>query len=338
MFNEIFECTSHADVESYEFEIKWNLHKEIFQMLIITNGERISSTFQTKFYNSKWYLKLQTTSTDPQHFGFFVFLEKADIDLSFAYCYSLKSGDKELSPFNPYCKSKTGCGRWGYNQWKNIEDFMAESNWPTDFLTIIVKIKVTAVKEKQVSKFPIILHSKLDIIPPTGDFSSLIQTGSYSDVTLIVGGKTYKAHKAILATRCIYFASIFSSTFKEATESKVTIEDFDPDDFDYILHFIYSGQHPKNSKTTGLLMAADRLGLPIIVLKCEEYFLQNITVDNCLNLYHVADLCSRDSFKSQIKAFMKNNMEKVVHADSWKQMKKENNILLTNLFESVFKN
>lgn len=206
-------------------------------------------------------------------------------------------------------------------------------------MTVIVKIRVTTLKVEYVEDVPFTLNSQPDMSPQTGDFLSLPQNGSYSDVTLIVGGKEYKAHKAILATRCLYFASIFASTFKEAVESQVTIEDIEPDDFDYILGFIYSGQHSKDSKskTTGLLMAADRLGLSSIVVDCEEHLSKNITVDNCLNLFYVADLCSRDSFKSRIKVFIKNNMEKIMETESWKNVKLENTLLVANIVESIFR-
>lgn len=337
MYAEIFECISNPD--TYRFEIKWKVHKEVFQNLEIKNGKHNSSVFQTKFHNSRWFLKLETTSENPEYFGFYLCLEKADVDsLKFRFTACLESERSWQTSWASFTETPSlGYRSLGSTKWKNKEQLMKDSNWSTDYVTFIVHTNVTHIIEKSVNERPIGLNQS-DISTLTENYSSLAQSGLYYDVTLTVGGKEYKAHKAILATRCEYFSALFSSSFKEAVESKVTIIDIEPDDFDYILQFIYSGQHSKDpkSKTTGLLMAADRLGFLPIVLECEEYLSKNITVENCLDLFHVADLCSRDNFKSTVKMFMKNNMKAILQTDSWRQMKQENNILLTNVVESLF--
>lgn len=44
----------------------------------------------------------------------------------------------------------------------------------------------------------------------------MLEGGTFSDVTIVVGESKYKAHKCILATRCSFFASMFKSEMRES--------------------------------------------------------------------------------------------------------------------------
>lgn len=63
----------------------------------------------------------------------------------------------------------------------------------------------------------------------------------FSDVTFLVKGVKFRAHKLILSARCEYFKSMLSK-FVEADANEVTIEDIEPEVFKIILEFIYKAQ------------------------------------------------------------------------------------------------
>lgn len=71
--------------------------------------------------------------------------------------------------------------------------------------------------------------------------AKLFDTKLFSDVTIVVKGVGFSAHKAILSTRYEYFALLFSN-WKEANENKITIHNIEPEVFNIILEFIYKGQ------------------------------------------------------------------------------------------------
>lgn len=68
--------------------------------------------------------------------------------------------------------------------------------------------------------------------------SKLFDTKKYSDVTFVVNGLEYRAHKNILS-RFDYFDSMFSSSFQEGKENKISISDIAPEIFNIMLEFIY---------------------------------------------------------------------------------------------------
>ncbi|KAJ0117326.1 hypothetical protein J7T55_003739 [Diaporthe amygdali] len=68
----------------------------------------------------------------------------------------------------------------------------------------------------------------------------MLDTGYFADCTVISRDKKWEAHKVILS-RSPYFAQAFSTKngFKEALESKITIEGFEPFEISWLLRYIY---------------------------------------------------------------------------------------------------
>ena len=60
------------------------------------------------------------------------------------------------------------------------------------------------------------------------------------DITINISGRSFKAHKNVLAACSSYFMAMFTSGFKESSESEISI-DGDPDVFEVLLEFIYTG-------------------------------------------------------------------------------------------------
>lgn len=52
---------------------------------------------------------------------------------------------------------------------------------------------------------------------------TLLESGSFSDVTFVIGDTRIKGHKCILASRSNFFANMFSSGMRESEESVVSV-------------------------------------------------------------------------------------------------------------------
>ncbi|KAF4555068.1 Hypothetical protein D9617_3g021370 [Elsinoe fawcettii] len=61
-----------------------------------------------------------------------------------------------------------------------------------------------------------------------------------SDVELVYGRKVFKAHKAILAGKSVYFMVMFTRNFKERTQKRIAIAEDDEELFTKLLSFIYN--------------------------------------------------------------------------------------------------
>ncbi|KKY31156.1 putative btb poz domain-containing protein [Diaporthe ampelina] len=69
----------------------------------------------------------------------------------------------------------------------------------------------------------------------------LLETGEFSDFSVVCDDRTWKAHKAILC-RIEYFNKVITSGLKESQENQINIPNFRPFEIDLLLRYIY---HPR---------------------------------------------------------------------------------------------
>lgn len=74
----------------------------------------------------------------------------------------------------------------------------------------------------------------------------MLENGTFADVTFVLGDSKLKAHKCILASRCTFFASMFSVGMRESQESIITVQDISASTFKKLLEFIYADTLPAN--------------------------------------------------------------------------------------------
>lgn len=145
-----------------------------------------------------------------------------------------------------------------------------------------------------------------DIKPFEECLLDLLDLKKYSDVTLSVAERDFKAHRCILAARSEYFEAMFGTKFKEAHEAVVTIHDVDPDIFEIILRYIYSYKLPNNlaDVAADLFVAADQFGLGSLVQICEEQLCRGISKSNYVHRLGLSYLYSRRCLMSHCRYFM----------------------------------
>ncbi len=113
-------------------------------------------------------------------------------------------------------------------------------------------------------------------------FTSFMDTGEFSDVTILVRGKRYQAHKLILAYHSDFFKQMFLSSFKEGSNNEVELRFEDTYDvFPLIFRSFYTGELIFTEETAiPLLKIADQLQVRSIKAKAEQYLVYNITWRN----------------------------------------------------------
>ena len=130
-------------------------------------------------------------------------------------------------------------------------------------------------------------------------FGALLESGEFSDITLVVRDRTFAAHKLILSARSEVFRKMLSSDMQESSSNEVKIEDLDADTVQKMLSFMYTGTLPniKESKDTDkLLYAAEKYQLEHLKNICSNKLAKNINQENAIDLlikahlYHLAGL------------------------------------------------
>jgi speckle-type POZ protein len=98
------------------------------------------------------------------------------------------------------------------------------------------------------------------------DLSILFESQKFSDVLLVVNGREYYAHKAILAARSPVFAAMFEHEMEEKKQNRVEITDMDHEVLREMLRFIYTGKATNLEKMHDELLAAADKVCPFIYL------------------------------------------------------------------------
>jgi speckle-type POZ protein len=220
------------------------------------------------------------------------------------------------------------------------EDLIKSNSQQSDgSLTFYCKILTHVKQETESSADP----SSLAIDCSSGLIAlleNLFDNMQFSDVNFNISGREFPAHKNILAARSQYFAAMFKHPTKEQLTNQVKIDDIDPEVFDQLLRFIYTGRVPLDKLQTmaaGLLIAADKCLMDELKMKCENYLFSQMSPDNCVILLLHGDLQNPSEYMKKAAKFFRRNPSQVMATDKWKKMKQENSTMLCDIHEFVYR-
>jgi speckle-type POZ protein len=131
----------------------------------------------------------------------------------------------------------------------------------------------------------VISDQEKDRIPH--QLEEMFEKMTLTDVNFDIRGRKIAAHKNILAMRSPVFAAMFQHPTKEMQSNKVEVKDIDPDVFQEVLRFIYTGKTQPtamNKMAPNLLAAADKYLLEDLKIQCETHLIRQMSAENCLEL------------------------------------------------------
>ena len=108
-------------------------------------------------------------------------------------------------------------------------------------------------------------------------------------------GQTIGAHKNVLMAKSPVFAAMFQHEMEESKTGRITIKDIDPDVFQQLLYFIYSGRKKTpltEENVQPLFVAADKYDVKDLWEECIFYMVSSIRVYNAIDLMIFAHLYS----------------------------------------------
>lgn len=162
---------------------------------------------------------------------------------------------------------------------------------------------------------------------------SLLESGEFSDVTLVVGQpeqnkKELKVHRFLLSAFSPVFAAMFSHTeTKEALEKRVVIEDVSAEAMERLLRYIYIGKlefdiKEKEKPLLEFMAAVDKYQVDRLKGECETRLLGLITVNSVCAILQSADLHDTPTLKERCLGFIVSHSDQVISRDkgsAWAQ-------------------
>ncbi|KAM4573501.1 ankyrin repeat- and BTB/POZ domain-containing protein 3-B isoform 2-T2 [Odontesthes bonariensis] len=144
-----------------------------------------------------------------------------------------------------------------------------------------------------------------------------------SDVTFLVDGKPFYAHKVLLFTASNRFKSLLANrpcgenTCIEISNVKYNI-------FQLVMQYLYCGGtdalHIRNTNVMELLSAAKFFQLEALQRHCEIICCKNINTETCVELYNHTKFLDAPDLASYIEGYFLKNMVILIEVESFKQL------------------
>ncbi|XP_053598186.1 speckle-type POZ protein B [Microplitis demolitor] len=165
----------------------------------------------------------------------------------------------------------------------------------------------------------------------TCDYEELYRSKTGTDISLIVQGKKFEAHKLILMVRSPVFHAMLTTEMRD----KITIQDVKPEIFSHVLEFIYTDKVTGlNDIAEDLLTAADKYQIQTLKQMCVESLCLSLNIENAAKLLLLADRHKAKLMLKYVAEFMTINAENVTQTEEYKSMES----IKPDLALSVFKN
>jgi hypothetical protein len=150
---------------------------------------------------------------------------------------------------------------------------------------------------------------------------SLVNNKSFTDIAFDVDGTVIPAHKLILQVRTEYFHRMFSSGLRESQSNLIRIFDCSPNVFIDILKFIYTDSCFISEENCNLLMEqANFFQLDRLKAICENYWRDNLNVNNACSIIQIADRFNATQLKDFAREFIFSHIQEVITTESFKEL------------------
>uniref|UniRef100_A0A8R7PA08 BTB domain-containing protein n=1 Tax=Triticum urartu TaxID=4572 RepID=A0A8R7PA08_TRIUA len=167
-------------------------------------------------------------------------------------------------------------------------------------------------------------------VPPSdigAHLGQLLDQAEGTDVSFIVEGQMFPAHRAVLAARSPVFRAELFGSMSEATMPSITLQDITPATFGVMLRYMYTDALPADNLPGGcpidmlqdLLAAADRYALDRLKIICAHKLWEEVSVETAATILACAETYSCAELKSKCMDFivLGKNLKEAMFTESY---------------------
>lgn len=146
--------------------------------------------------------------------------------------------------------------------------------------------------------------------------------GTLCDVTLVMGEKRVRAHRAMLALHSPYFLAMFTTELMENKSSEVDLsESVDDEALEALVNFMYTGELLVFERTAqDLMTSASFLQMHKILDFCSDFLKTKIVAENCLGFKAFAQHLNLRELFLTCRHFAEENFCDVIEAEEFHEM------------------
>ncbi|XP_030589397.1 kelch-like protein 7 isoform X2 [Archocentrus centrarchus] len=152
-------------------------------------------------------------------------------------------------------------------------------------------------------------------------FNSLRKQGIFCDVTLVVQGKYFPAHRIVLAAASHVFRLMFTTKMKESVCPEVELRSVEPEIIELLLEYIYTSQISVDRNNVQLLLnVANQYQIEPVKTLCVKFINGQIDATNCLGISALADYMNCPELQMAAEEFVQLHFVDVCRLDEFLQL------------------
>lgn len=166
------------------------------------------------------------------------------------------------------------------------------------------------------------------------DFKDIFLNGNINDIVIKVQDKESRSHKCILAARSPAFLAVIMHDTKEKITRVVDIQDVEQNTFPDFLNYLYTGcmENLTLENALKLYTVADKYKINELKENCMNHMSENISIDNFCDIFTLSLRHDEKDLKEAcIQFFSKNSLE-IVLTSKWQTLLRENPTAGNELF------
>lgn len=167
------------------------------------------------------------------------------------------------------------------------------------------------------------------------DSERLYWSKTDTDITIVVKGRRFPAHKIFLKMRSQFLAAMLSQgTTEKETKKDFVLVDIKPQIFEKVLRFIYTDRADDlGNDAAEVLEAADKFQLETLKIICEESLSRSLNRENFIEIISLADRHFAKNLKNYAMEFFGTIAEDIVESYEFKKLENTNPYLALELFK-----
>ncbi|KAK9890689.1 hypothetical protein WA026_012041 [Henosepilachna vigintioctopunctata] len=139
--------------------------------------------------------------------------------------------------------------------------------------------------------------------------NKLRERGELIDITLMVQGQPFKAHKVVLSSCSDYFRAMFTDNMLESHSNEIRLNGISAQGFLLVLEYAYTCKITLNlANVQNVLEAASHVQMLTLIETCSNYLETQIDLDNCADIATIAETYSLGMLKMEVYRFMNENL------------------------------
>lgn len=132
------------------------------------------------------------------------------------------------------------------------------------------------------------------------------------DVTFIVEGQKFQAHRVVLASCSDYFRAMFTDGLVECQKDIISLNGVTAKGMKNLIDFAYSSKLFLDfDNVEDILLSANHVQMLPVLQACSDFLKQHLSIENCIDMLRLTDLLCIRKLKSDVLKFICSNWTRV---------------------------